>query len=786
VLFAVALFVSAFLLFVLQPMIGKMLLPKLGGTPAVWNTCMVFFQALLLAGYCYAHLATTKLKPQRQILLQLFFLLLPLSTIPIVVSHANVPPSDGNPVLWLLGSLALSVGLPFLVLSTSAPLLQKWFALTRHVSAADPYYLYAASNLGSMTALLSYPLVIEPYLTLRADRWLSQSWLWSIGYGLFIVLTAACALAVWRSRKYVQPADLAPRVEDIESQQVIPIRQRLRWIALAFVPSSLMIGTTTYITVDIAAVPLLWIVPLSLYLLSFVIVFARWPKFMHASAVVAMPIAILLLVYSTETTSKPTIEWTIALELLALFLVSLVCHGELARSRPPTQFLTGFYLLLSLGGVLGGLFNGIVAPLVFRSVLEYPIAIVLACLLLPPLKPSEKIWSSKFFPRVNARLLGWTIDLLAALVIGIFTYSVLFAADRLKAIRSEATDAAGLEINGILIWLATHGSDGIKYAATHLSVEPTKIEALLLFGLPLLLASLMSGRPVRLGLAVAAFMLACGAWRWQSETPIVYQQRSFYGVLRVEHLPATEFQPESYSLLHGTTQHGQQFRDPRRRREALTYYHASGPVGDIFAAMTGRLEKRALAIIGLGTGTLASYGKTGQEFTFYDIDPAVKRIASNPEFFTYLSDSAAQVKIILGDARIRLEEAPDGEYGMIMVDAFSSDAIPIHLITKEAIELYFCKLNAHGVLAVHISNRYLNLEPVLGNLAENLELVARGRSDDKIDARTLPGKNRSQWIVLARRIGDLGRLASDWTSVERNRKVGVWTDDYSNLLRVFN
>jgi hypothetical protein len=793
-LFAAALFVSALLLFLLQPMIGKMILPRLGGTPAVWNTCMVFFQALLLAGYAYAHLVATHLTPRRQVLLQLAVLIVPIFALPIAVSSTWLPPADANPTPWLLAILTLSVGLPFFVLSTSAPLLQKWFSSTHHAAARDPYFLYAASNLGSMLALLAYPTLVEPHLTLRPERLLSQSWIWSLGYGLLVFLVGACGLIVWRTQvagAAAVPADAGSH-EGSENTPGPSVGQRVRWVALAFVPSSLMLGATTFITFDIAAVPLLWVIPLALYLLSFILVFARWPHLLHNLITLAMPIAVLLVVFTTETSIKPSITWRIGLHLLALFVVSLLCHGELARSRPSTEHLTSFYLLMSLGGVLGGLFNALVAPLVFQmGILEYPIALVLACLLLPPAKPFEPVWISRWLPGMNAKVLGWCVDILQAAVIGLLSYALLLGASQAvepESAQAPASQASPSSAERFLAWSSQQVRDGLEHASEWTHVEARQLEAVLVSGVPLLFVCVMSTRPLRFGLALAAFMLASGIWHRQHDTQVVHRERSFFGVLKVEYRPPEGDQLESYSLLHGTTLHGQQIRSEGRRFEAQTYYHISGPVGQIFTAMRGPLSKRNLAVVGLGTGTLASYGEQGQRITFYDIDPAVKRIASNPEYFTYLADTRAEVQVILGDARLRLEQAQDGQYDMIFVDAFSSDAIPIHLITREAIELYFRKLSEHGILAVHISNRHLDLEPVLGNLAETLKLASRVQFDGHIDERTQPGKNRSHWVILARHLEDLGSLASDpsWTPVERSAHVGVWTDDYSNLLGVFN
>jgi hypothetical protein len=783
-LFAVTLFVSATLLFLVQPMIAKMILPSLGGTPAVWNTCMVFFQAALLGGYTYAHASTTWLGTRWQVRVHAVLLFLPFLVFPLGVASGWVPPGDANPIPWLLALLLVSVGLPFFLLSTSAPLLQKWFARTGHPSAKDPYFLYAASNLGSMLALLGYPTIVEPGLTLNSQRWLSQSWLWTAGYALFALLMLACARAVLHNpdKETGRQGDKETR-ESAASSSVslspcLPVSLsgwgRLRWVALAFVPSSLMLGVTTYITLDLAAIPLLWVIPLALYLLSFIIVFAKWPQVLHRILVRALPLVLLVLVFRMlYTETRMPLLVAIGLHLLTLFLVALYCHGELARTRPAPRYLTQFYLLMSLGGVLGGVFNALLAPLMFKSVLEYNVALVLACLLLPPADSEAKVCSARFFPDKLAKPIGVLADVVLAAALGLVAF-YLFRfflttpdEDSWRAyLRNEITPAIG--------WIKDH---------VHLNLR--RAEKPLVFGLVTLLCYSFALRPIRLGLAVAAFMLASAYYDVPKpdQLQVLCQKRSFFGVLKVQYYP----QEEAYTLTNGTTLHGEQIRKPGEKSEPLTYYHTSGPIGQVFAEFSGPRAKRNVGLIGLGAGTLASYGELGQQLTFYDIDPAVKEIATNESYFTYLRDCRAAWDIVLGDARLKLREADDHKYGIIVVDAFSSDAIPIHLITREALELYFRKLTDDGVLAVHISNRHLDLEPVVGNLARELGLVGLRQYDSDADTRQVPGISVSDWVVLVRRREDLGKLAEDerWKTIETDPKVGVWTDDYSNLVSVF-
>ena len=399
-LYSVTMFTGATLLFVVQPMVGKMILPLLGGTPAVWSTCMVFFQAALLGGYAYAHASTALLGVPRQMLLHIALLALPLAVLPLAVNPALLHGGEANPVLDVLVLLSFSVGLPFLVVSATAPLIQQWFTRTGHPAARDPYFLYAASNLGSMLALLGYPTLIEPRLHLRGEGWLTQTRLWSVGYVALAVLIALCALALWMR------GTRAAREESWDGAPVeAPIDPPLgwglclRWIALAFVPSSLLLGATTYITTDIAAVPLLWVMPLAIYLLTFILAFGRWPARLHRIVVAATVPVVLVVFFLMLSGFKQRIWITVLWHFLLLFVVALACHGELALTRPPARHLTQFYLLLSVGGVLGGIFSALIAPAVLSRIAEYPLVMALACLLVVrPRRP--RAWSlRRFSPR---------------------------------------------------------------------------------------------------------------------------------------------------------------------------------------------------------------------------------------------------------------------------------------------------------------------------------------------------------------------------------------------------
>jgi hypothetical protein len=741
-LFCLTLFVSAALLFCMQPMIAKMILPLLGGTPAVWNTCMVFFQAVLLAGYTYAHATSSWLGIRRQLTLHLVILTLPFIVLPVDLAAGWVPPTDRNPIPWLLSLLLISIGIPFFVLSASAPLLQKWFASTRHFTAGDPYYLYAASNLGSMLALVCYPLLIEPMLPLKGDLWLAQNWLWTTGYALLVVLMAGCAYATW----YVRPATAKEEsgkrdwasfeIDKILQKDSGPsVRMRLRWIALAFVPSSLLLGVTTYITTDIAPVPLLWVIPLALYLLSFIMVFASRPLVPLSWAERALPMAILVTAFTFFFEAVYKIGPL--LHLATFFLAALVCHGELAKARPAIRHLTGFYLCISVGGVLGGLATALIAPLIFDRIFEYPLALILLCLLRPHVLSDDK-----------ARLGRW-LDVCLPLALG------------------------GAVAAALLLGLPATGLKPVPFTIT-------------LVCLPMLLGCYaFKDRPLRFALGLGALLLTAGLSS-RLYNRVLHQERTFFGVLRVIHDPEGNF----HQLAHGSIVHGQQSLDPSRRREPLTYYHRTGPIGQIFEVFQGRPSIQQVGVIGLGAGSLACYAQPGADWTFFEIDPAVEKIARDPRFFTFLNDCrASKLDVVLGDARLRLKEAPEHCYGLIVLDAFTSDSIPIHLLTREAMRLYVDKLADGGLLAFHISNVYLDLRPILGKLARDANLVCLIRHDAEIsveEARS--GKTASLWAVMARREEDLGNLVMDprWQSPPSDVGGALWTDDFSNIATILS
>ncbi len=720
VLFSATLFLSAALSFGIQPMIGKMVLPLLGGVPAVWNTCMVFFQSTLLLGYAYAHWSAHWTGSRYHAMAHLGLMLLPAAVLPIAVSQQmlNSIPTNSNPIPWLLGFLALTAGLPLLVVSATAPLLQKWFASTSHPDAGNPYFLYAASNAGSLLGLLGYPILVEPRLRLT-----QQSQFWAVGYGILVVLVLCCAVTMWRR---VAPTTDASSV--FEKARPLAWRRRLRWILLAFVPSSLMLGVTTYITTDVAPIPLLWVLPLGLYLLTFIFVFARRP-FLAPSwlgRILCLLTVMVMICMMTEVTQP---AWLIVtLHLLMFFVAGLICHSELSKDRPPAERLTDFYLCLSVGGVLGGIMNALIAPLIFHRVWEYPLVMLLACAVRPvisaPTVRSQQPW----------RKLLWPLGI-------------------------------GLLMAGLILFLQ--------------SSAPLSIFAI--FGVPALLAYRLVQRPAQFALSLAA-MLAASSLYATSQGRILHIERDFFGVLRV----TTDPQGKFHQIVQGNTVHGRQSVDPSRATEPLAYYYRTGPVGQVFEVFNAAPSAPRVAIVGLGAGSLACYAQPGQDWTFYEIDPAVQRIAEDPTYFTFLKNSRAEkLDVILGDARLRLREASERQYGLLILDAFSSDAIPVHLLTREAMHLYLEKLADGGLIALHISNRRLDLKPVVANLANDARLVCFHRDDLAISAsESAQGKEASQWVILARAKDDLRTLPSDprWQPLYAQPSFGLWTDDFSDII----
>lgn len=750
IIFTLTMFLSATLLFLVQPMFARMVLPLLGGSPAVWNTAMVFYQTLLLAGYLYAHLITQRLKPQRQALLQSGLVLLPilLLSLPIQIPADWTPPAGTNPIPWLLLVMAVTVGLPFFVVATTSPLLQAWFARTGHRDAADPYFLYAASNIGSMLALLSYPALVEPGMALY-----DQTILWMLGYVLLLLLVITCGLIVTNRVRAIEagalPAASAVRPAPQPDHQrgapratpLSPLR-RARWVLLAAVPSSLMLSVTTYLSTNIATMPLLWVIPLALYLLTFVIVFAKRPLIPHRLMVRALPILLLPLLIAVIAQASDPLVLLFPLHLATFFVAAMVCHGELAADRPAATHLTEFYLWMSVGGAVGGIVNALLAPLLFATVVEYPLALALVGFLLPVLNSSETAQPNAPHGAQRTR----RRDLALPLGLGVLTAALIVGVPAL-------------------------------------GIAPGPLRLALVFGLPMLLCFSFSRRPLRFGLGLAAILLASVLYQGD-QGRLLYAERSFFGVSRV----LLDHSGQYRLLAHGSTLHGTQSIDPARAREPLTYYYANGPLGQLFERYRGPYAPQRIAAVGLGVGSVACYRQPDQEWTFYEIDPVVVRIAADPRFFSFMQECAGDASVVLGDARLSLaggSAAP--AYDLMIMDAYSSDAIPVHLLTREALALYLSRLAPDGILAFHISNRYLDLAPVLATLAADADLTGLIQRDLGISrADSARGKRASEWVVLARNDTALRPLSGDtrWQPLVAAPATPLWTDDYSSLLRV--
>jgi hypothetical protein len=719
-LYAATLFVSALLLFSVQPMFAKMVLPKLGGAPAVWSVAMVFFQTTLLAGYAYAHVLNRTLRSRRFAMLHLLLVGITAMTLPIAVAPGWLaPPPDGT-ALWLFGLFAISIGLPFFTLSASAPLLQSWFAASGHRQAGNPYVLYAASNLGSFAALFAYPVVIEPILTLKA-----QTAAWSFGFALFAVLLAVASL-------FTSAAPVAAQAAPPGELRASAI-ERMRWIALAAVPSGLVIAVTAYLTTDIAAAPFLWVLPLAIYLLTFVAAFRERPWIAHANVVRFVPFAVAPLAVSMIGGDKVFWLTMIALNLVAFALLTLMCHGELYGRRPSPLRLTEFYLCTSFGGVIGGAFAGLLAPQIFNGNYEYPILVALAVLCMP----------------------------------GVFAGGIRKAASELWP------------------WLLPSMVLALVWCVTRLQL-PATLELPFQVLLALLAAAMLFLRQRLMpffGLVVLSLVITA---LWRPGIAPIETARSFFGVHRV----AEVADGKARILYHGTTIHGAQ----RLRNDdgtpvdgsptPLTYYYPQGPLAEaINAARVAHGVLGHVAVVGLGMGSLACHRKGSEHWTFFEIDPEVIRIARDPHLFEFMSNCAPDAPVMAGDARLTLEASPD-RYDLIVLDAFSSDTIPVHLLTREAVAGYLSRLSPHGLIVVHISNRHLNLAPVLSNVARSHGLAAFLREDASAGDLMTTFKANAQVMVLAREAGDAGSVATNWTPSQPDPSSALWTDDYSNVLGI--
>jgi hypothetical protein len=725
--YTAAIFVSALLLFSVQPLFTKMVLPRLGGSPAVWSVAMVFFQSLLLAGYAYAHYLTLLRNRLLPVVIHLALLVVALLSLPLsIASGWGEPPTSGY-AFWLLGLFTVSIGLPFFALAANNPLLQAWFFRSGHPSGPDPYFLYASSNIGSFLALLSYPVLLEPMFTLR-----TQNLIWTGGYGLLIVLIAACGVLLLRSPVMVI-ADTAAEDADAPAP---PWILRARWIFLAAVPSGLLIAVTAHISTDVAAAPLLWVLPLSIYLLTWVLVFQSRPLLPHKWMLRAQPLAITGVIVLLAVGGEQNLLLTLGGHQLCFFVIAMACHGELARTRPPAKYLTGFYVALSFGGMVGGLFAGLIAPFAFSWVAEYPILLALAALCRPP-------GGAERFSRWSA----WYWPFLAVLAVALIAPSW-----------SDGRIMHWLDDNRV--WMI--GAVGVLSAVLALGLNANRWK-------------------IFATIAVALVLIRA----YPADNGRVETVRSFFGVHKIVVTPHGQY----HVLMHGTTIHGAQkfLNDDGTpvigRPEPISYYHKDGGIGQAITAVRERKgAPLRVAVIGLGSGTLACASEPGETWKFFEIDQTMVDTARDPKYFTYISNCQPDLKPVIGDARLTFTKEPDGVYDLIIVDAYSSDAIPIHLATEEAMAIYKAKLSPQGAVVMHVSNRHLELASVIVGIADANDLKSWVYSEDS--NRDNEYIFATSVVVCAREEADVGKLASsdDWALTEADENQRVWTDDYSNVL----
>jgi len=711
---------------------------------------MLFFQGVLIAGYAYADWSARWRNTRASGALHLCLVVLAATVLPLQLLPGTLPqPGQSGPVSWLLLQLGVLIGLPFFALSGTAPLLQKWFSRTSHARAGDPYFLYAASNAGSLLGLFAYLAFLEPNIGLYR-----QGRMWSWGYWILAGLILVSLVTSQRLRRTSANAEATPA--SVPDTTRVGWGRRGFWIFAAFVPSSLMLGVTLHLSTDIGAFPFLWVVPLGLYLLSHVLVFAkrqilplRWIRRVFPVCIVAVA-----LVLCTGHADPPALVG--AVHLLVFFGAAMICHGRLAESRPPVAQLTGFYFCMALGGVLGGAFNALLAPVLFNTIVEYPLALVLACTLLLPRNTGAPAKGDRRATRKSRRS------------------------------RRELVPAR----QGAAPWLRLSAVAGIglftfimgKFV-TEAGVQSLQLQAALVLALPLISCWALAERPVWFAMAVAALFLGSISYP-SSLGRKIHTERSFFGVSRV----TVDSVGGMRQLAHGNTIHGSQYIDPERAAEPIAYYHRAGPAGDIFRWLNAQAVNARVAVVGLGAGSLLAYSKQGQTWTVFEIDPVVARIAADPRYFTYLGTHAADsLEVVLGDGRLGMQETPAQGFDLIVLDAFNSDAIPIHLLTREAVELYLSKLAPGGMLTFHISSRYFRLEPILGAVAESLEMRSFARADLELIAADLAsGREQSHWVVMARPGTRLEPLleTGKWRPLVRRSDLRVWTDDFSSPLKV--
>ena len=728
-LFVLTIFTGSFLLFLVQPMVARMALPRLGGAPAVWNSAMLVYQALLLAGYAYAHRLSRE-APRRQASVHLAILIAAALWLPISLASFSIP-ADGSPIFWVPWLLLASIGPLFFAVAAQAPLMQRWFGLAGN--QGEPYALYAASNLGSFGGLIAYPLLVEPNMPIKA-----QTWLWSGLYALLFLLVLVCARAIWRGRNGVSDGGVVS-----ESAPPVIWRQRLYWIALAAVPSGLMLSTTSHLTTDLMAMPLIWVIPLGLYLLSFTVAFANNRLLADIFSRFA-PFVLLLGGASIFMLWGTAVFTGLGVSITLLFVLAVSLHAEMYRTRPDASQLTEFYLMMSVGGVIGGFFCAIVAPLLFNWTWEHPILLLAAALLLPQIRLFS-LGEEEVFGKF-----GWTLATL-----------------------SMALIALGIGI----------------YIGKNQLVESQQIKTALI-AIILIIGVLVTGRRVALAIVLAGAMLANGGWSNLTLSLNDTRMRSYFGTYTINQSSDASVR----WLSHGTTMHGMQLLD--QPTLPISYYGKSSGVG----IATRRAEElfgpgAAIGVVGLGTGTLACYKKPGQDWHFFEIDPLMVEIARDRKIFSFLEKCAPDTKMHVGDARLTLAEQSRSSFDLLAIDAFSSDSIPLHLLTKEAFAIYRRALKPNGILLVHISNRYIDLNPVIAAEAAAGKWSAALRFDSPPVGAVNQGMRPSQWIAMSPDPGKLAQLTGfvydrrpafyypdRWVKLKPPRSDDRWTDDYASVL----
>ena len=669
-LYACTIFASAFLLFLVQPIIAKQILPWFGGSAAVWTTCLVFFQVALLAGYAYSDLSTRRLKPRAQVILHLALLIASLAVLPIVADASWKPAGDEDPGVRILGLLLATIGLPYFLLATTGPLVQAWFART--FPSGTVYRLFALSNLASMLALISYPFAFEPWITTA-----TQAYGWTTGYALFVLLCGASAL--YSLRNAGAPAAASIAAPAVQSDAPAPGAGDLAlWLALSAMGSWLLLAITNHITQNIASIPFLWLAPLTLYLLTFILCFESdgW----YQRSLLLGPLAVVLgfCAWGLQTTDV-TLEIKIAipLYLTGLFTCCMFFHGELAKMRPAPRYLTLFYLMVSLGGALGGMFVGLLAPRIFPTYFELGLGFVLTALLVA----------------VTLRRLPF------------------------------------------FVWLVAFAMAGICGYYWDKQIEQLNEDARVMV-------------------------------------------RNFYGTLRTKDTGPETSEDAVRRLIHGVILHGEQYLKPERRTEPTTYY---GPDSGVALAIKHfGPDHQRVGVIGLGTGTLAVWGKPGDTYRFYDINPHVIEVAQSE--FTYLKDSKAKIELSLGDARLNLEREASRNFDVLVVDAFSSDSIPVHLITREAMAVYLKHVKPGGAVVFHVTNRFLKLAPVVKSLADSFDLYAALIVDDANETSF----SKTDWVIVTRskeliESQAIAKKAGEFDAIPGLR---LWTDDFNNLFQI--